>query len=71
MHPRSAVAYRARARDHTTRRSLSQANSYLSLLVRFDNDRQGNGVQYVIKQKEGMVLNLEYAKGKGDNEGVL
>ena len=30
----------------------------------------GAGVQYVIKQKEGMVLNLEYAKGKGDNEGV-
>jgi hypothetical protein len=31
----------------------------------------GAGVQYVIKEKEGMVLNLEYAKGKGDNEGVL
>ena len=30
----------------------------------------GAGIQYVIKQKEGMVLNLEYAKGKGDNEGV-
>lgn len=30
----------------------------------------GAGVQYVIKEKEGMVLNLEYAKGKGDNEGV-
>jgi hypothetical protein len=30
----------------------------------------GAGVQYVIKQKEGMVLNLEYAKGKGDNSGV-
>jgi outer membrane protein assembly factor BamA len=30
----------------------------------------GAGVQYVIKQKEGMVLNLEYAKGKGDNEGL-
>jgi hypothetical protein len=30
----------------------------------------GAGVQYVIKQREGMVLNLEYAKGKGDNEGV-
>jgi hypothetical protein len=29
----------------------------------------GAGVQYVIKEKEGMVLNLEYAKGKGDNEG--
>jgi hypothetical protein len=30
----------------------------------------GAGVQYVLKQKEGMVLNFEYAKGKGDNEGV-
>jgi hypothetical protein len=30
----------------------------------------GAGVQYVIKEKEGMVMNLEYAKGKGDNEGV-
>ena len=30
----------------------------------------GVGVQYVIKEKEGMVLNLEYAKGKGDNQGV-
>lgn len=30
----------------------------------------GAGVQYVVKEKEGMVLNLEYAKGKGDNEGV-
>jgi hypothetical protein len=30
----------------------------------------GAGVQYVIKEKEGMVLNLEYAKGKGDNQGV-
>ena len=30
----------------------------------------GAGVQYVIKQKEGMVLNLEYAKGKGDNDGT-
>jgi len=30
----------------------------------------GAGVQYVIKEKEGMVVNLEYAKGKGDNEGV-
>jgi hypothetical protein len=28
------------------------------------------GVQYVIKEKEGMVLNLEYAKGKSDNQGV-
>ena len=30
----------------------------------------GAGIQYVIKEKEGMVLNLEYAKGKGDNQGV-
>jgi outer membrane protein assembly factor BamA len=30
----------------------------------------GAGVQYVIKEKEGMVLNLEYAKGKGDNSGI-
>jgi hypothetical protein len=30
----------------------------------------GAGVQYVIKQKEGMVLNLEYAQGKADNYGV-
>ncbi len=30
----------------------------------------GAGVQYVIKKDEGMVLNLEYAKGKGDNAGV-
>ncbi len=31
----------------------------------------GAGVQYVIKQKQGMVLNLEYAKGNGDNQGVI
>ncbi len=30
----------------------------------------GAGIQYVIKQKEGMVMNLEIAKGKGDNEGA-
>jgi hypothetical protein len=30
----------------------------------------GAGVQYVLKEKEGMVLNLEYAKGKGDNQGI-
>ena len=30
----------------------------------------GAGVQYIIKEKEGMVLNLEYAKGKGDNQGI-
>jgi hypothetical protein len=31
----------------------------------------GAGVQYVIKEKQGMVLNLEYAKGTGDNQGVI
>jgi hypothetical protein len=30
----------------------------------------GAGIQYVMKEKEGMVINLELAKGKGDNEGV-
>jgi hypothetical protein len=30
----------------------------------------GAGIQYVIKKEQGMVLNLEYAKGKGDNQGV-
>ena len=30
----------------------------------------GAGVQYVIKQKEGMVLNMDYAQGKSDNYGV-
>ena len=30
----------------------------------------GAGVQYVIKEKQGMVVNLEYAKGKRDNAGV-
>jgi len=30
----------------------------------------GAGVQYVIKEKEKMVLNLEYAQGKTDNYGV-
>ena len=30
----------------------------------------GAGIQYVIKQKEGMVMNLEVAKGKGDNAGA-
>jgi hypothetical protein len=30
----------------------------------------GAGVQYLLKVKEGMVLNLEYAKGKSDNQGV-
>lgn len=27
-------------------------------------------VQYVLKPKEGMVLNLEYAHDKNDNSGV-
>ena len=31
----------------------------------------GAGVQYVLKPKEGIVLNLEYAKGSGDNSGIL
>jgi hypothetical protein len=30
----------------------------------------GLGIQYVIKQKEGMVLNLEFAGGKDGNYGV-
>jgi hypothetical protein len=30
----------------------------------------GVGVQYILKPVEGMVLNLEYAKGKGDEQGV-
>jgi len=30
----------------------------------------GAGVQYVIKRKEGIVLNLEYATGKAGNYGV-
>jgi hypothetical protein len=30
----------------------------------------GAGVQYVLKPKEGIVLNLEYAQGKDDNYGV-
>ena len=30
----------------------------------------GAGVQYILKPKEGIVLNLEYAKGKADNYGV-
>jgi hypothetical protein len=29
----------------------------------------GVGVQYVLKPKEGIVLNLEYAQGKDDNYG--
>jgi hypothetical protein len=30
----------------------------------------GAGVQYVLKPKEGIVLNLEYAQGKAGNYGV-
>jgi hypothetical protein len=31
----------------------------------------GFGLQYVLKPKEGIVLNLEYAQGKDSNSGVL
>ena len=31
----------------------------------------GVGVQYLLKPKEGIVLNLEYAQGKDSNNGVL
>ena len=30
----------------------------------------GVGIQYVLKPKERIVLNLEYAQGKGDNHGL-
>jgi hypothetical protein len=30
----------------------------------------GVGVQYVLKPKEGIVMNLEYAAGKDSNYGV-
>jgi len=30
----------------------------------------GAGIQYVVKPKEGILLNLEYARGKSDNYGV-
>ena len=30
----------------------------------------GVGIQYILKPKEGVVLNLEYAQGKSDNNGV-
>lgn len=30
----------------------------------------GLGVQYILKPKEGIVLNLEYAQGKADNYGI-
>ncbi|HZN63380.1 MAG TPA: hypothetical protein VFC90_13320 [Planctomycetota bacterium] len=29
----------------------------------------GVGVQYVLKKREGIVVNLEYAVGKDDNYG--
>ena len=31
----------------------------------------GFGAQYILKPKEGIVLNLEYAQGKDSNKGVL
>jgi len=31
----------------------------------------GAGVQYLLKPKEGIVLNLEYAQGEDGNNGVL
>jgi hypothetical protein len=30
----------------------------------------GAGVQYILKPKEGMVLNLEYAEGKDNSYGI-
>lgn len=30
----------------------------------------GAGIQFVLKPKEGIVANLQYAKGEGDNSGV-
>ena len=30
----------------------------------------GAGVQFIVKPKEGIVANLEYAKGKSDNYGI-
>jgi hypothetical protein len=30
----------------------------------------GAGIQYFVKEKERIVLNLEYAEGKSDNYGV-
>ena len=30
----------------------------------------GAGIQYILKQKEGIVANLEYAQGKWDNYGI-
>jgi hypothetical protein len=30
----------------------------------------GVGIQYIVKQKEGIVANLEYAEGKWDNYGI-
>jgi len=31
----------------------------------------GVGIQYILKQKEGIVVNLEYAQGKADNYAIL
>jgi len=31
----------------------------------------GAGIQYILKQKEGIVVNLEYAQGKADNYAIL
>jgi hypothetical protein len=30
----------------------------------------GAGVQYILKPKEGIVMNLEYAQGKDGNYGI-
>ena len=30
----------------------------------------GGGIQYILKPKEGIVMNLEYAHGKSGNYGV-
>jgi hypothetical protein len=30
----------------------------------------GAGIQYILKPKEGIVMNLEYAQGKADNYAV-
>ena len=30
----------------------------------------GVGIQFILKAKDGIVGNLEYARGKGDNEGL-
>ena len=30
----------------------------------------GVGIQFILKPKDGIVGNLEYARGKGDNSGI-